>query len=103
MKLNIKGNEITLKYSFRSMMIYEKIVGESFQPNGLTEVIIYLYSTILASKKEIDLSFDDFVDWLDDNPNTINEFNEWLLSIMDKNGYINQRNENGEVIDPKKA
>ena len=84
-------------------MIYEKIVGESFQPNGVTEVIVCLYSTILASKKGIDLSFDDFVDWLDDNPNAINEFNEWLLSIMDKNGYINQRNENGEVIDPKKA
>ena len=103
MIVNIKGNEITLKYSFRSMMIYEKIVGESFQPTGVTEVIVYLYSTILASKKGIDLSFDDFVDWLDDNPNAINEFNEWLLSVMDKNGYINQRNENGEVIDPKKA
>lgn len=102
MIVNIKGNEIELRYSFRSMMIYEKIVGESFQPNGITEIIVYLYSTILSSKKGIDLSFDDFVDWLDENPNAINDFNDWLLSVMAKNGYINQKNENGEVIDPKK-
>lgn len=103
MNINIKGNDIELKYSFRSMMIYEKIVGESFQPNGVTEIIIYFYSTILSSKKNIDLSFDDFVDWLDENQDALNNFNKWLITIMEKNGYINQKDENGEVIDPKKA
>ena len=51
MIVNIKGNEIELKYTFRSMMIYEKIVGESFQPNGITEVIVYLYLQVYMLNK----------------------------------------------------
>ena len=102
MIINIKNKEVELKYTFRSMIIYEKITGESFQPKGVTEVLIYLFSTIVASSKGIDLTFEEFIDYADENPNIVNEFNEWLLSIFNKNEYIGQNDENGEVIDPKK-
>lgn len=102
MIINIKNKEFELKYTFRSMMIYEKITGETFQPKGVTEVMVYLFSTIVASCKGIDLTFDEFIDYVDENPNIINDFNTWLLSIFEKNGYIGQKDENGEVIDPKK-
>lgn len=102
MIINIKNKEVELKYTFRSMIIYEKITGESFQPKGVTEVLIYLFSTIVASSKGIDLTFEEFIDFADENPNIVNEFNEWLLSIFNKNEYIGKNDENGEVIDPKK-
>lgn len=102
MIINIKNREVELKYTFRSMIIYEKITGESFQPKGVTEVLIYLFSTIVASSKGIDLTFEEFIDYADENPKIVNEFNEWLLSIFNKNEYIGQNDENGEVIDPKK-
>ena len=44
MKVTIKNKEIELRYSFRSMMIYEKITGTSFNPKGVTEIMIYFYS-----------------------------------------------------------
>lgn len=105
MKINIKGKEIELKYTFRTLMIYEKIMGGTFNPQGLTEIIAYFYSTIMASDKNSTLSFDDFMDWIDENPQAIQEFSEWLMSVMQRNGYINNP-ESKPVeeteIDPKK-
>ena len=103
MTILIKDREITLKYTFRSMMIYEGIMKQSFTPNGITEIIVYFYSTVLASSKGMDLSFDEFMDYLDENPNMINDFNVWLMSVLDKNGYINQNEQMGEDVDPKKS
>ena len=89
MKITLKNKEIELKYSFRSMMIYEKITGGSFNPKGITEILIYLYSSILASDKNIDLTFEEFMDWIDDNPQVITEFSTWLTSILTKNSVLN--------------
>lgn len=102
MTIKIKDNEITLKYTMRSMMIYERIMNTTFSPNGLTEVMVYFFSTILASSKGIDLTFDEFVDWIDENPNTLQDFNSWLMTILERNGYITQKDEKGENVDEKK-
>lgn len=102
MKININGKKIELKYSFRSMMIYEKILGTSFDPKGMTEVMVYFYSTLIASDKTLELDFDGFMDWLDANPKAIQQFTEWLTTVLQKNAYINGKQEKTEV-EPKKA
>ena len=40
MKIKIQDKEIELKYSFRSMLIYEKITDRSFSPSGLYDIVI---------------------------------------------------------------
>lgn len=105
MKVTIKDKEIELKYTFRSLMIYEKIMGGTFNPQGLTEIMAYFYSTIMASDKNCTISFDDFMDWVDNNPSAVAEFSQWLVEVMQRNGYINNpKGENIEEteIDPKK-
>lgn len=74
MEVTIKGKDIALKYSFRALMIYENITQKSFNPQGLTDVITFFYSVVVASARDSILSFDDFIDWIDDNPNKLNEF-----------------------------
>ena len=27
------------------------------------------------------ISFDDFLDWLDDNPNSLSQFSDWLTEV----------------------
>jgi len=27
------------------------------------------------------LSFDDFLDWIDDNPSSLNDFSQWLTDV----------------------
>lgn len=90
MNVIINNKAIELKYTFRSMIIYEKITGETFSYKGMTEILVYFYSTILASHKDFELSFEDFIEWLDNNTNVINEFSKWLTSILSRNQFITE-------------
>lgn len=95
MTITIDNKEIDLRYSFRALMIYEKIADKSFtNVSGLTEILIFFYSVILGSDSEMNLTWDQFIDWLDNNPNMLTEFTSWLNDVMNKNNYIT--NPNGE-------
>lgn len=89
MKINIKGKEVELHYSFRALMIYEEILGESFtEPKSFKEIMIFFYSIVLASTKEKDILFDDFVDWLDSSPEVFKEFVEWLRQVFEQQAFL---------------
>lgn len=88
MKITINNKTIELKYTLRSYIIYEKITGKSFTSLGVTEVLVYFYSTILASYKDFNMSFEEFIEWLDNNPNILKEFSNWIYSIMERNSFI---------------
>lgn len=81
MEVTINGKNISLKYSFRALMMYENITQKSFNPQGLTDVITFFYSVVVASTKDTTLSFEDFIDWIDDNPSKLNEFSQWLTDV----------------------
>ena len=34
------------------------------------------------------MSFEDFIEWLDVNPNILREFSSWIYSIMERNAFI---------------
>lgn len=98
MKINIKDKEFELHYSMRMFIIYENIMGSGLDINNLstyTAVITLLYAAISSSiqyyKLGIELSFDDYMNWLDEDPATrIQEFTNWFLNHM---------NEQSEKID----
>lgn len=102
MKINIKGKEIELKNTFRSMIIYEKVAGKTFNPQGITEILLYFYSVIMASDKDCELEFDDLLDMVDANPKLITDFSEWLNKSFRISNYLNGEVEK-ENENPKKA
>ena len=79
MEIQINYRKITLKKTFRSYIIFESATGKPFAPKTLTDTIMYFYCVVIASESEIELSFDDFVDWLDNAPTALQEFTEWLV------------------------
>lgn len=85
MKITIKEKEIELKYTLRSMLMYENITEKTFNPSTMSDVITFMYCIVVASSKDYSLKFDDFLDWLDENPNTINEFGEWIQTVVQNN------------------
>lgn len=85
MRVLIKDKDIELKYSFRAMMLFEEITKKSFSLNGMKDLIVYFYSTIIASDKDLDIDFDWFMDWLDSDPETLNDFSNWVLDHGKKN------------------
>jgi hypothetical protein len=60
-----------MKYSFRSLIIFEEITSKTLTvPESLKDILILFYSVILASAKGSlqDWTWDNFMDWLDENP-----------------------------------
>lgn len=85
MKITIKDNEIELKYTLRSMIMYENITDQTFNPQTLTDMITFMYCVVVASSKDYSLKFDEFIDYVDDNPNIINEFGKWIQETVNTN------------------
>lgn len=81
MKINIKDKEIELKKTFRSYIIFESITEKIFAPKTMSDVATYFYSVVLASDRNLELTFDEFIDWLDENENALNDFEQWLTEI----------------------
>ena len=89
MKVNIKGQEVELRYSMRSLFMYENITGASFNPKSLQDFCTFFYCVVCSSNKDLDLTFDDFIDEvIDPNPQLMNVFAEWLGKIMQKNTFL---------------
>ena len=96
MKIVIKGEELELKYSFRALIIYENIMQKSFDPKGISEVITFFYCIILGSKKDIQFTYDEFLEWLDENPAALGEFSQWILKVVEKNNELMMKNVSNE-------
>lgn len=88
MKVTLNEKEYEMKYSFRALMIYENIMGKSFNPTGLTDIIVFFYATVLAVAKGDIIKYDDFLDWLDEHPDEMNNFSEWLMDALGLNGFL---------------
>lgn len=79
MVITIKDKTINLKRTFRSLIAYESAMGKAFNPTTISESIMYFYCVIIASDTTLELTYDEFMDWLDDNPKVLNEFTQWLI------------------------
>lgn len=78
MNITINNKKVELKKTFRSVIAYEQAMKQVFNPTTLSEVIMYFYCVIIASDTELEVTYDDFLNWLDDNPNSLKDFTEWL-------------------------
>lgn len=85
MIIKIKNTEVELKNKMRSLLIYEQIANKAFNPTTVTDMILYFYSTILACKPDIDLTFNEFMDIVDEDPNLFTSFQQWLTKESEKN------------------
>lgn len=85
MKITIKGKEVELKYSIRALIMYENIENKTFQPTSLQNLMTFFYVIVLASSKDYSLTFDEFLDFVDEdqNNNLLNEFAGWLNDITE--------------------
>ena len=88
MKVRIKEQEVELRYSMRSLFMYEKIVGQ-FNPKTIEEFATFFYCVLCSSNKDLVLTFDEFIDEvIDPQPELLNQFAEWLSKTMQKNSFL---------------
>lgn len=90
MTVKIGEREIEMHYSLRMYMLYENIVGESFDYTKLesyTTILNLFYCAVLSSmqyhKMKLDLKFDEFIDWIDTEGITaLSEFSAWYTENL---------------------
>lgn len=89
MTITIRQKQVELRYSMRSLFSYENITGQSFNPKGLRDFAMFFYCVLVSSNKDLDITFDDFIDEvLDPQPELMGEFAEWLGKTMQKNNFL---------------
>lgn len=80
----IQGKEIQLKNKLRSILLYEQIADKTFSPTTITDMMLYFYCVVISCN-DLNLTFAEFLDILDEDPTLFTEFNKWLVSINDIN------------------
>lgn len=88
MKIQYKDKEIELKQSLRALLMYENITNKSFNPQNFTEILTYFYCIIVSSSKDFSIKFDDFVDYIDENPVILEEMTNWLNTELTNNNIL---------------
>jgi ATP-dependent Clp protease ATP-binding subunit ClpA len=92
MIIKIGEREIEMHYSLRMYMIYENRLDESvdytkIQLNSYNTILNLFYCAVLSSmqyhKMELDLKFDEFMDWIDTGGmENIPEFTAWFMKNL---------------------
>lgn len=82
--ITINGKPYVIKYTIRALFIWEKITSKSFKIETLLDSYILMYAMLLANNEDV-LSWDDFLNAVDENPNLLNEMDD---VITDKNSNL---------------
>lgn len=98
--INYKGINIELKPKMRALLYFEKIAHKSFDVSTLEDVVVYLYSTILSCSPDEEITWDDFMKELDDHPEYIMTFKDWMQNSKEFANYFLRMSDQKS---PKKA
>lgn len=85
MEITIKDKTYKVKYSLRALFIYEQITKKAFALNTITDYYLFFYCMILANDPSQELTFDDFIDTLDENPELATQMMQYLNKENEKN------------------
>lgn len=97
MTITIRQKQVELRYSMRSLFMYENITGQSFNPKTLQDFCTFFFCVVCSSNKDLDLTFDEFIDEvIDPNPQVMNGFAEWLNSVMQKSSFLSNSTQSKE-------
>lgn len=83
MKIKIGESVYNIKQSFRALMIFEEITGKNINNanDSVTDILTMFYSLIKGNNKYFEFSFEQFVELVDDNPESVEAFTDYLNNL----------------------
>ena len=84
----INGKEYKIKYGIRAMVISEQITQKPFSLDNMNEQLVFLYACLLAADNELSMSYEEFLDAVDDDLSIIIRFGEFLAEQQKKESNI---------------
>lgn len=94
-EIEINGKNYKLKYTIRSLFIFEQITKKQFKIETLLDNYLFFYSMILANNPDNVLDWDTFINSMDEDPELFKRMSE-IIAIQQK------KNELFEDDDEKK-
>ena len=95
-KITINGKEYNIKYTIRALFIFEQISGKSFKLESLLDNYLLFYSMLLACNNDNVLTWDEFIDAVDADPNIMNELNRIVEEQQKQDNVFQHDEDNGE-------
>lgn len=85
--ITINGEDYKVKYTIRALFLMEQITGKPFEIKTLLDNYLFFYCMILANNKDKEkiLSWDEFVDALDDDKELMKQLTEIQMEEQKKN------------------
>lgn len=87
--IEINGTEYKIKYTIRALFIFEQISGKSFKLDTLLDNYLLFYSMLLACNKDNVLSWDDFIDAIDNDPQLLVKLNDAVEAQQKQDAIFN--------------
>nr|DAT22612.1 MAG TPA: tail assembly chaperone protein [Caudoviricetes sp.] len=91
--ITINNKELKLKYSVRSMMLFEAAANKLFSLDTLSDQYLFLYCCILAGNKDTDLTFDKLLDSLDEDPRIFTVYTEFMKRELSRQAEFKGKDE----------
>ena len=76
--MEINGKNYTMKYGLRPMFIFESMTDKPFSITTMFDTYVFFYACLVADPGNPALEFGEFLDYCDEHPESINEFNTFL-------------------------
>ena len=89
--MEILGKNYEFKYSLRSMFVFEEITGKSFEVNTLLDTYILAYACIISNTENPSLEFNDFINYCDEHPEVIEEFNKFMTDELNRRELLKKK------------
>lgn len=93
MEITIKEQTYKVKYSIRSLFIFEQLSGKSFTLETLLDQYIFFYSMILANNPECTITFDQFIDVCDEDYALVANLQKYISEVFTKQAQLNKAGE----------
>jgi hypothetical protein len=93
MEIKIKEQNYKVKYSIRSLFIFEQLTGKTFSLDTLIDQYIFFYSMILANNSECTLTYDQFIDECDEDFTLVIDFQKYINEVFTQQAQLNKASE----------
>lgn len=80
----INNIDYKLKYTLRALFIYEQITGKAFKMETITDEYIFFYCILLANNPDMNLTFEELIEAIDEDMNIMLEFQSFLKKEIEK-------------------
>lgn len=100
--LLIRGKECRIKYTLRGLLMYEQITGSSFKGDKMLNLYTLLYCLIIVNNPDLSLTFGDFVDCIDEDPELEKSLAEWVTEESKRRSLISGVSNSEKADDSKK-